>query len=738
LNAHCSRGLVAAFAAFVVGAGLPAAAVDGAAATTAARDQREAPSIMQRTDQAYASRVLPFQPAAITRAPRAVAPDSTGSAPRAPRAQGAQGAGLNREVFGFAPYWALASSTTLASGELSDVEYDKLSTVAYFGLTLDSNGMFVNDAGLAGWGSAQMNDLVARAHSYGDRVVVTAKTFNDPDINSIVHNPSTGQQAINSVINAVQNRGLDGVNVDFEGSTSSAYPTLQQDFTSWIHSLSDQLHQRVPGSFLTVDTYSGSASWSGGFMRIDTLAPYVDAFFVMTYDMGLSNASAQGLPGTLPNAPLSGNYTYTDSTAVDQYLQKSGDPNKIILGVPYYGYKFSTNGTGFNASIDYNTTGCASACADPYSTILSEFACAPQLQLNWDSASVTPWASWWSPATGDPCGANHGTTRELYYDNAASIGGKYDLVIQRNIRGSGIWALGYDHGTTDLWNVIATKFESPCRTNLNGNTFTASHPSQQVAGTGVDCALWVHSSSAPGFSGLGGILLGAPAVVPSGPSSDPYYVVTGADRDLYIRSGAAGWQRLNTGGAVACLDNPAATVVANVLWVGCQGTDHALYAGHATLPGSGLPQIPYSSWQYLGGILVNGPGVVGMGGGATFFVVGGDHHIYWRTPSGPGFSYIGWLCNGHPAVAGYGVTSYFACQGADHALWYATNIGAGWSAAASLGGVVIDGPGVAAGPTGPTFFVEGQDTVVWERGIGAAWKSDGGLVQYGVGAAWIQ
>src|SRR5260370_42493890 len=128
----------------------------------------------------------------------------------------------------------------------------------------------------------------------------------------------------------------------------------------------------------------------------------------MTYDMGLSNASAQSLPGTLPNAPLAGNYTYTDTTSVDQYIQKTGDPNKVILGVPHYGYKFSTYGKAFNAPIDTNTTGCASACADPYSTILSEFSCALQLQLNWDSASSTPGASWLSPAQNDPRGANHG------------------------------------------------------------------------------------------------------------------------------------------------------------------------------------------------------------------------------------------------------------------------------------------------------------------------------------------
>ena len=694
---------------------------------------------MQVMDRAHASEVLnlPQAPIKLTPLTAQTAVPSATSPLVAPRSTTTNGGPLTREVFGFAPYWALASSSSLDTGDLSDLQYDKLSTVAYFGLTFDSSGQFVNDAGMTGWNSSQLNQLVSAAHGNGDRVVVTAKSFNDADIYPIVSNPTYGQQAISNVISAVKARGLDGANIDFEGSTSSSYPNIQQDFTGWIQSLSAQLHQQVPGSFLTVDTYSGSASWNDGFMRIDTLAPYVDSFFVMAYDMGLSNASAQGQPGTLPNAPLSGNYNYTDTTSVDQYLQKTGDGNKVILGVPYYGYKFSTYGTGFNASIDYNTTGCVAACADPYSTILSEFACAPQLQNNWDGPSATPWASWYSPAQNDPCGANHGTYRELYYDSAASLGAKYDLVNSQNIRGAGIWALGMDHGSSDLWNAIGAHLENPCHTNANTNTLSSPHPTSLMAAAGMDCALYVHQGSTPGFTSLGGVLLAAPAVVPSGPTTDPFYVITGPDRNLYIRSGTAGWQSLTAGGPVGCVDNPAAVIVGGIFWVTCQGTDHALYAAQAPVPSSGLPQVSHSSWQSLGGGLLSGPAAVDMGGGVpTFFVIGLDNFVYVRTPTTT-YSRQIWYCIGHPAAASSGSTTYFGCHGRDNALWYMTNSGSGWSGGTSLGGGLIDGPGIAAGTAGPTFYVEGLDAAVYERSLSTNWSRDGGGVHYGVGAAWI-
>jgi spore germination protein YaaH len=375
-----------------------------------------------------------------------------GAQPRQARAQAAatspralNNSGLTREVFGFAPYWALAS------GDLSDVQFDKVSTVSYFGLTLTAPGTFdPSDGGAQGWNSQALTDFVNQAHANGDRAVVTIKSFNNTVTSSIVNNPANGQAAINSAINAMTSRGLDGVNLDFEGSDGS----LQQAFTNWVANLSSQLRSGHPGAFLSVDSYSGSASWNNGFIRVDTLAPYVDAFFIMAYDMTF--------PSTLPNAPLGGPYTYYDTLSVDQYVAKSGDRNKVILGVPYYGYKFSTTGTGFNSqrSGACNSSGDA-GCADNYADIVSEFQCAQSLQVNWDGPSSTPWASWNSPATGDPCGGNHNSWRELYYDNATSLGAKYDLANNRDIRGVGIWALGMDHGLNDLWQVLGSKFLTP-------------------------------------------------------------------------------------------------------------------------------------------------------------------------------------------------------------------------------------------------------------------------------------
>ena len=404
---------------------------------------------MQAEDRAHASRPLQFQAAAAA-SPRAASPSA------APRPHAYNGGGLQREVFGFAPYWALSSTSgNLSGSSLSDLQYDKLSTIAYFGLTLGSSGAFDQDAGMTGWNSTAFSQLVQNAHGAGDRVQLVVKQFDNAAICAIVSNPTTsGQTAISNAISAATGKRLDGINIDFEGSeTTCSGQSLQVWFTAWVASLYQQAHGA--GLQVTLDAYSGSASWSSGFMRIDTLAPHVDAFFIMAYDMNS--------PRDLPNSPLGGPYTYTDTSSVDQYVSKAG-AGKVILGVPYYGYKFSTNSSAFNAAQNAGAVnvGCNWNCADPYGVIVTEFQCAQQLHLNWDAPSSTPWAAWYSPASGDPCAepagsAGHNSWRELYYDNADSLSLKYDLVNNRGIRGAGIWALGYDHGTTDLWAPIASK-----------------------------------------------------------------------------------------------------------------------------------------------------------------------------------------------------------------------------------------------------------------------------------------
>jgi hypothetical protein len=345
---------------------------------------------------------------------------------------------LTREVFGFATYWMLSS--------YPNWDFSLLSTIAYFGLDVNSDGNFNRSTpGWTGWNSQALVDIINRAHQAGGRVVLTIKAFDNATINAIVTSPAATQTAITATIDAIAAKQLDGVNVDFEGSSSPQYPDIQRGFTNFMTALSTQVHDRWPDAFVTADTYSGSASWDGGIFNIAALDPVVDAFFLMDYDMGLSNDPTRALP----NAPMNG-WTWNVTTSVAQYLTKTS-PWKVILGVPYYGYKWSTTTNQLYSPVR------SGAAARTYAGVLEDFACARPTRA-WDSTGQSPWAWWWSPASGDPCGANYNSWRQLHYDDATSLGVKYDLVNANDLAGTGMWALGYDGSSRDLWDVLAAKF----------------------------------------------------------------------------------------------------------------------------------------------------------------------------------------------------------------------------------------------------------------------------------------
>ena len=281
----------------------------------------------------------------------------------------------------------------------------------------------------------------------------------------------------------------------------------------------------------------------------------------------------------------------------------------------------------------------------------------------------------------------------------------------------------------------ATTSDRGWQTRVGSFTFPSCSGTYIAGAVGSDNGLWILRSGS--FTPLGGLLIGAPAIVAIPQATGPslaVYIATGTDHNLWVRNDNAGWQPL-TDSPISCSDNPAGVVVNNVIYVACQGTDNALWHAEASLPsGSTLPRLSRSGWSSLGGILTAGPAIAYVSGSLTYFVVGSDNHIYDRTLTS---GYVGerWICLGHPAAASWGSTSYFACDGTDHSLYYATNSGLGWSSMQSLGGIITDGVGIAATPSGPVFFAQGSDGGIWHRGSAGVWTPDGGKVMFGVAAS---
>ena len=359
--------------------------------------------------------------------------------------------GPQREVFGFALLSSLGDPTV----GYPSWNFSLLSTVALFGLHVNSgDGHFATDAQWTEFNSTDVPVVVSTAHAHGAKVVVTIVlqdfAANTPQMCAGLTHAST---TIADTVTEIRAKGLDGVNVDYEGLNGSCGTADASWARHAFTNLMASLRAATSGYYLSVDTYASSATDPYGFFDVRGMASSTDAFFVMAYDLEYSNYS-HAPPGCSrfclgPTSPL-GTYYYNDQSITSQYTS-AVPASKVILGVPYYGRKACVP----NSSPNQYPTG--DVTADTYLDASQEIT-APAVQ----PGSYTVHRD-----RNDPGGEERYDTwintslncvRELYWDDAVSLGHKYALVNSAGLRGVGMWNLNYGGGAAELWSLLNTYF----------------------------------------------------------------------------------------------------------------------------------------------------------------------------------------------------------------------------------------------------------------------------------------
>jgi spore germination protein YaaH/flagellar hook assembly protein FlgD len=352
--------------------------------------------------------------------------------------------GLRREVFGFLPYWELADSSTT-------LDWEKLSTIAYFGVGAAANGNLETTnkdgsttVGWSGWTSSRMTEVIEQAHAHNARVVLTIQSFawNSSGVakqKALLGSSTARANLARQIAAAVRDRGADGVNLDVEPIVS----TYADEFTALVREVRAQLDAIAPGYQLTFDTLG----YIGNYPIEDATAPGgADAIVIMGYDY---KGSSSGIAGSI--APIGGPvYDIADTLAA--YRSRVA-ASKVILGVPYYGRAWSTTSDDLNATT-VSAAKYGSSVAALYETALG---LAAENGRRYDPVEGVAWTAYQK----ENCTKAYGCVtswRQLYYDDAQSLAAKYDLVNQYDVRGIGIWALGYDGSRPELYAVIKDKF----------------------------------------------------------------------------------------------------------------------------------------------------------------------------------------------------------------------------------------------------------------------------------------
>lgn len=314
----------------------------------------------------------------------------------------------SHEVFGYEPYWSLPQESQLPVHDFS--------TIAYFSVDVNADGTIdTSGPGWDGYESQDLTDLVNSAHQAGDRVVLTATDFSQSSLDAITHDSGAGVTLGEQLTHLVRAKNLDGVNLDFEGTGSGDQAGLDH----LVSQVDYILHAVDPHYQLTMATYASSAGDSGGFYDVKGLSQWVNAFFVMAYDV--NQGPAQG----------NGNAGGTDADYISQYAAAAG-ASKVILGLPLFGYDVPSSGPGLGAA----PTGGSTAV-----TYAEAMASGPTY---WDAATQTAWTSY---ETG-------GQWHQVFFDNVNTLADKVQLAGASDLLGIGAWALGMEGNDDSILSVL--------------------------------------------------------------------------------------------------------------------------------------------------------------------------------------------------------------------------------------------------------------------------------------------
>lgn len=239
-------------------------------------------------------------------------------------------------VMGYVPAFR-AMAATVDATDLTLVTHINISF-----LNPDANGALIkNDAMLcmpnavgASTTASDLRYVITKAHQANVKVLVSIAGGVIPSCsgnwNTLLHAPNR-QVFVDNLIKFVDDFNLDGLDVDLEGDVLTKIDKAG-DYTPFIQALSEQLKTR--NKLLSCAT----ASYEGGMIPVASI-PYFDYVNIMSYD---TIGPSWGTPGAEHS-------TYAQAVSdVNLWKSRGLSQEKLVLGVPFYGYGFGTYAANYS------------------------------------------------------------------------------------------------------------------------------------------------------------------------------------------------------------------------------------------------------------------------------------------------------------------------------------------------------------------------------------------------------
>jgi spore germination protein len=238
-------------------------------------------------------------------------------------------------ISGWLPYWRKNEGAASLTGNMN-----LFTEINPFAFAVDPGGNILDKAEI---NNPPWPELRKAAGNENVRIIPTILWGDAEAMHKIFSNPDLLNRHVENIAELLQKNNFEGVDIDYEGKDIAD----RDNFSTFLKLLQQKLSQENKSLNCTVEArtedsppagFSGTRAMSFA-NDFSTLNNFCDTVRVMAYDQvfQIHRANAWTDTNEQPSAPNSDNQWVED---VMRYALKYIKPDKLILGVPSYGWEF--------------------------------------------------------------------------------------------------------------------------------------------------------------------------------------------------------------------------------------------------------------------------------------------------------------------------------------------------------------------------------------------------------------
>ncbi|MBD3366232.1 hypothetical protein GF360_02690 [candidate division WWE3 bacterium] len=384
-------------------------------------------------------------------------------------------------IYGYLPYWTIE--------ETDNFRLENLTDVAYFGLYIEPDGSFlktqegeegpVPNPGYNAWhNNEKLASFIRRAKRQNVDVALTIISHVDSKSTEFLNCEKCWETFYDNLKDELAVHKIDDVNLNFE-----YYETVDKEtalkYTEFTKFVKRELNKDYDSPEVVVTTFADSLI-NDRVSHVPSLAKEADKLFIMAYDFHIMSADKAA-----PVSPMGGSGLhagYDIKTMIKDYLSYA-PPQKLILGVPYYGFNWAKGEEVVVEGSDDNLEGevdggsleedsveksaekkqveiIRDSLTQTYANIM-ELVEEENPEILWDEPGQVPYFVYVDSGNEETEASQEGVgakERTVYFENEKSLQVKYRIAKEFDLAGVGIWALGYDADRAELWELLEREF----------------------------------------------------------------------------------------------------------------------------------------------------------------------------------------------------------------------------------------------------------------------------------------